>query len=153
VFAPYQDVFPRAGFAVDLACGSGTTSVWLAALGLEVCGLDISTIALDRARHLAVIHELSGRCRFQLADLDLGLPAGPPADVVLCNMFRDQRLYQPIIGRLKSGGLLAVAVLSEVGGQPGPFRAGAGELRAAFEELSVLADGEGEGRAWLLARK
>jgi SAM-dependent methyltransferase len=153
LFAPYEDVFPREGFALDLACGRGVASVWLARSGLEVCGVDVSTVALDRARHLAARFEVSDRCRFQLADLDLGLPSTPAADLVLCHMFRDRRLYRPIIERLKVGGLVAVAVLSEVGADSGPFRACAGELKAAFAALSVVADGEEEGRSWLLAKK
>ena len=153
VFAPYEQLFPRAGFALDLACGRGATSVWLATLGLDVCGVDISRVALERARRLAISHGMSGRCRFQLADLDWGLPSSPPAVVVLCHMFRDRRLYRPTVERLKEGGLLAIAVLSEVDAQPGPFRACVGELKTEFEDLAVIADGEGEGRAWLLARK
>jgi hypothetical protein len=43
-------------------------------------------------------------------------------------------------------------VLSEVGAAPGPFRAAAGELPAAFGDLNLVAAGEGEGYAWLLAR-
>ena len=76
----------------------------------------------------------------------------PPADVVLCHKFRDPRLDQAIIGRLAPGGLLAIAVLSEVGAAPGPFRAVAGELSAAFADLDEIAAGEGDGCAWLLAR-
>jgi SAM-dependent methyltransferase len=153
VFAPYEELFPVVGFALDVACGCGVTSVWLATLGLEVWGIDISAVGLNRARRLAASHKVGARCRFELADLDLGLPSSPPAEVILCHMFRDPRLYRPMIERLKDGGLLAVAVLSEVGAQAGPFRAFAGELRAAFGGLSVIADGEGAGRAWLLARK
>jgi SAM-dependent methyltransferase len=152
-FARYEDWFPRAGFALDLACGRGAASVWLAGLGLEVIGVDISKVALDHARRLAASFGVSGRCQFRRADLDLGLPSSPPAEVVLCHLFRDQRLYRPIIERLKGGGLLAMAVLSEVGAEPGPFRAFPGELKAAFADLSVITAGEGEGRAWLLARK
>jgi SAM-dependent methyltransferase len=153
VFAPYKDRFPRAGFALDLACGRGSTSVWLATLGLEVWGVDVSPVALDCARRLAAKSEISGRCTFYLADLDQGLPSSPQAEVVFCHLFRDPRLYRPIIDRLQASGLLAIAVLSEVGAQPGPFRALPGELTAAFDELAVIADGEAEGRAWLLARK
>lgn len=54
--------------------------------------------------------------------------------------------------RLAPGGLLAIAVLSEVGAAAGPFRAGCGQLRAAFAGLDVIAAGEGQGQAWLLAR-
>lgn len=153
VFTPYEGEFPTAGFALDLACGRGATSVWLATRGLDVCGVDVSAVALEGARHLAVRHGVTARCRFQLADLDMGLPPGPPADVVVCNMFRDPRLYRPIVGRVKDGGLVAVAILSEVGAEPGPFRACLGELHTAFNELAVITEGEREGRAWLLARK
>ena len=45
-----------------------------------------------------------------------------------------------------------IAVLSEVGATPGPFRAAPGELSAAFAALEETVAGEGEGRAWLLAR-
>jgi hypothetical protein len=47
---------------------------------------------------------------------------------------------------------MAIAVLSEVGAAPGPFRAAPGELSAAFADLDEIVAGEGEGRAWLLAR-
>ena len=50
------------------------------------------------------------------------------------------------------GGLLAITVLSEVGDAPGPFRAAAGELTAAFAQLETIASGECGGYAWLLAR-
>jgi SAM-dependent methyltransferase len=153
LFATYEDSFPRRGFALDLASGRGAASVWLANRGLEVCGLDISSVALEGARRLAAGYQVNDRCRFQLADLDLGLPSSPPAEVILCHMFRDRRLYSPMAERLKVGGTLAVAVLSEVGAEPGPFRARAGELKVAFEDLSVIADGEGDGRAWILATK
>jgi SAM-dependent methyltransferase len=153
VFAPYEAQFPSVGLALDLACGRGASSVWLATLGLEVWGFDISTVGLQRARRLAAANKVAGRCRFRPADLDQGLPVSPPADVILCHMFRDPRLYGAMIERLKIGGLLAIALLSEVGAQAGAFRAGAGEMKAAFDGLSVLAEGEGAGRAWLLARK
>ena len=153
VFAPYADLFPQTGVALDLACGEGGSAVWLATRGLEVCGVDISSVAIERARRRAARHDVGGRCRWQVADLDEGLPPGPPAAVVLCHMFRDERLYRPMADRLRDGGLLAIAVLSEVGDRPGPFRARAGELRAAFADLSVIAGDEGAGRAWLLARR
>ncbi|BBY59301.1 hypothetical protein MSAR_24370 [Mycolicibacterium sarraceniae] len=72
--------------------------------------------------------------------------------MILCHRFRDPRLYQQIVDRLKPGGLLAISVLSEVGAQPGFFRAPAGELDVAFADLQALAAGEGDGQAWLLAR-
>lgn len=152
VFAAHANEFPTSGRALDLACGQGLGTVWLARRGMDVWGLDISAVAILRARDLARRSGVDDRCRFDIADLDDGLPAGPPADVVLCHKFRDRRLDQAIIGRLAPGGLLAIAVLSEVGASPGSFRAVAGELSAAFADLDEIAAGEGEGCAWLLAR-
>jgi SAM-dependent methyltransferase len=152
VFAAYANEFPTSGRALDLACGRGLGTIWLARRGLDVWGLDISSVAIGQARHAARRAGVDHRCRFDVTDLDDGLPAGPPVDVILCHKFRDRRLDQPIIGRLAPGGLLAIAVLSEVGAAPGPFRAAPGELSAAFADLDEIVAGEGEGCAWLLAR-
>jgi SAM-dependent methyltransferase len=152
VLARHADVFPTAGRALDLACGQGLGAVWLARRGLKVLGLDISAVAIGQARDLAQRSGVGDRCRFDIVDLDDGLPAGPPVDVIVCHKFRDRRLDRAIIGRLAPGGLLAIAVLSEVGAAPGPFRAVPGELPATFAELDQVAAGEGQGCAWLLAR-
>ncbi|WP_191495660.1 class I SAM-dependent methyltransferase [Mycobacterium simulans] len=150
--APHVDVFPTAGTALDLACGQGRGAVWLARRGLHVVGLDVSAVAICHARDLARRSAVGDRCQFSVFDLDNGLPAGPPVDVILCHKFRDRHLDQALIERLAPGGLLAIAAFSEVGAAPGPFRARRGELRAAFAELELVAAGEGHGSAWLLAR-
>jgi SAM-dependent methyltransferase len=152
VLAPHADAFPTSGRALDLACGQGLGAVWLARRGLDVWGFDISPVAIGQARDLARRAGVGDRCRFDVADLDDGLPPGPPADVILCHRFRDRRLDRAIIERLAPRGLLAIAVLSEVGAAPGPFRAAPGELSAAFADLDEIVTGEGDGRAWLLAR-
>lgn len=152
VFATYAEAFPTTGRALDLACGQGLGTVWLARRGLNVWGLDVSPVAIAQARDLAVRNGVGDRCRFDVVDLDEGLPGGPPVDVILCHKFRNRRLDRAIIGRLAPGGLLAIAVLSEVGSAPGPFRAVAGELPAAFAGLDLVAAGEGDGYAWLLGR-
>lgn len=126
--------------------------MWLARRGLHVWGVDISGVAIERARDLALRNGVAERCRFSAVDLDEGLPAGPPVEVLLCNKFRDRRLDQELIGRLAPDGLLAICALSEVGAEPGPFRASPGELPLAFRELDTVAAGEGDGYAWLLAR-
>jgi SAM-dependent methyltransferase len=137
---------------MELACGRGRGAVWLAGLGLDVWGLDVSGVAVGLARDLAERSGVGARCRFDVVDLDDGLPHGPPADVILCHFFRDPRLDRAIVERLAPGGLLAMAVLSEVDAGPGPFRATPGELTAAFADLEVVAECEGRGEAWLLAR-
>lgn len=153
VFAPYDEAFPTAGSALELACGQGAAAVWLARRGLTVHGLDISPVAIAQARELAAGAGVEQQCRFEVVDLDGGLPPGPPADVIVCHKFRDRRLDQAIMDRLAPGGLLAISVLSAVDAAPGPFRAQAGELTTAFADLTGIAAGEGDGEAWLLARR
>lgn len=151
-FASYAKLFPSSGQALDLACGQGGASVWLALRGLDVLGVDVSLLAIERARELSLDNGVGARCRFEVADLDDGLPPGPPAAVIVCHKFRDRRLDAAIVERLAPGGLLAVSALSEVGARPGPFRVTAGELPRAFGALEQVAGGEGDGEAWLLGR-
>ncbi|OBG00591.1 SAM-dependent methyltransferase [Mycolicibacter sinensis] len=153
VFEAYWDEFPTTGHALDVACGQGTGAVWLAGRGLQVRGFDVSPVAIEQARALAARSGLGDRCRFEVADLDDGLPDGPPADVIYCARFRDRRLDESMIARLAPGGLLAITALSQVGGSAGRFRVAPGELRVAFADLELITDGEGRGLAWLLARR
>lgn len=127
--------------------------MWLARHGLDVMGLDVSPVAVNRANALARTHGVADRCRFGVTDLDDGLPAGLPLDVVVCQRFRDARLDRAIVARLPPGGILAISALSEVGAQPGRYRVAAGELTRSFRDLEILAEGEGAGVAWLLARR
>lgn len=152
VFAAYADMFPTTGRAFDIACGQGFATVWLAQRGLQVIGMDVSAVAIGQARELARHSGVDDRCRFDVVDLDDGLPDGPPVDVILCHKFRDCRLDHACIERLAPGGLLAMSALSEVDAAPGPFRTAPGELTAAFAGLDLVAAGEGQGQAWLLAR-
>jgi SAM-dependent methyltransferase len=153
VFAAHEDLFPATGNALELACGRGRGAVWLAGRGLEYQGVDVSPVAIDLARKLVAHHGLSERCRFEVHDLDRGLPDGPPVDLLFCYLFRDPRLDAAMVERLKPLGILATAVLSEVGGEPGRFRARPGELRQAYSSLEILADGKGDGIAWLIGRR
>ena len=153
VFAPYAEEFPTAGSALDLACGQGATAVWLARRGLTGLGPDVSPGAIGVARDLAARAGVEQRCRFEVVDLDDGLPSGPPADLIVCHKFRDRRLDHDLVDRLATGGLLAISVLSAVDAAPGPFRAEPGELSAAFANLTIVAAGEGDGEAWLLGRR
>lgn len=86
-------------------------------------------------------------------DLDAGLPDTPAMDLVLCYLFRDERLDRPLMELLRPGGVLAVTSLSEVGAGPGRFRARPGELREAFGSLEITDEGEADGTAWIVARR
>ena len=49
--AEIADLAP--GRALDVACGEGRNAIWLAQQGWTVTGVDFSSVALDKARHLA----------------------------------------------------------------------------------------------------
>jgi SAM-dependent methyltransferase len=153
VFAHIEHLFPTKGTALELACGRGQGAVWLAGRGMDYWGVDVSPVGIALARDLTSLYGLGDRCRFDVFDLDEGLPAGPPVNLLFCHLFRDRRLDDAMIERLAPGGKLAVAVLSEVGAGPGAFRARPGELRDAFGKLEIVDEGEGDGVGWILARR
>lgn len=152
-FAEHAHHFPTSGRALELACGTGSGCLWLAQRGLDVVGVDVSKVAVDAAAGAAHRLGLADRCRFLLGDLDDGLPDTPLVDLVMCHRFRDPALYTPMLDRLAAGGLLAVAVLSEVDSAPGRYRAKPGELRRAFaDRLRPLVDREQSGYAVFIGR-
>jgi hypothetical protein len=120
---------------------------------MDYWGVDVSPVGIALARSLTALYGLQDRCRFDVFDLDDGLPPGPLVDLLLCHLFWDPRLDGAMIERLAPGGMLAVAVLSEVGAGPGEFRARPGELRDAFGTLETVDEGERDGIAWILARR
>ncbi len=147
--APIAHLLPTSGLALDVACGRGASSLWLAARGLDVWGFDVSPVAIGLAAASAragAVH-----AHFTVHDLDRGLPEGPAVDLILCQLFRDARLDQSMIDRLAPRGMLVVICLSEVGAAPGPFRTGEGELRRAFASLHVIDHEEKDGVARLVA--
>jgi 2-polyprenyl-3-methyl-5-hydroxy-6-metoxy-1,4-benzoquinol methylase len=147
-----EALLPAGGRALDVACGRGTVAVWLAARGFAVDAVDVSPVALAAGEALAAREGVGERVRWWCHDLDAGLPGAGPYDVVVCQRFRDPAGYPELSGRLRPGGLLVVTVLSEVGDEPGPFRAPAGELGTAFGHLEVLHHTERDGEASLVAR-
>ncbi len=75
----------RVGRALDLGCGTGTTSLYLAERGWDVIGVDFAPNAIWRARRKRSGRTLRGRARFRVADVaapDL-LQDAPPFDLLI----------------------------------------------------------------------
>jgi SAM-dependent methyltransferase len=73
------------GRALDLGCGTGTTSIYLAAHGWDVAGVDFAPNAIRRARRAARQRTLPGTTHFLSADVsrpDL-LDHAPTFDLVV----------------------------------------------------------------------
>jgi len=63
--------------AVSIADGEGRNSVWLAELGLEVTGIEISAVAIEKARHLAAARKINVR----FIQADMLAPGWPPTEM------------------------------------------------------------------------
>ena len=64
------------GRALDLGCGEGADSVWLAERGWDVVAVDISETALDRAKDAAGTRGITDRIEFVQLDLSEDFPSG-----------------------------------------------------------------------------
>jgi len=136
--ADLRALIPSHGTALDIACGPGAQTLWLADRGLHVTAIDVSAVAIDRLRAAALTAGLAERIDARRVDLDDGLPAEPRhVDVLVCQRFRNPALYGEMIERLDPGGIGIVTVLSAVGAPGGAFHAPPGELMAAFTQPGV----------------
>jgi SAM-dependent methyltransferase len=70
------------GTAIDVGCGEGADAVWLAAHGWQVTGVDVSSVALERARQHAAEAGVADRISWQQVDLVAGEPLPDQADLV-----------------------------------------------------------------------
>ena len=149
---------PTTGVALDIACGLGSQSLWLAQRGLHVVAIDVSPVAIERMITAAREHDVADRVDARVHDLDEGLPADVAgAALVVCQRFRGRNLNPQIVDVLAPGGLAIVTVLSAVGldGTPGEFHAPAGELVDAFtsSDVDIVAQSERDGVASIIVRR
>jgi SAM-dependent methyltransferase len=151
--------------AIDLACGIGRNTLYLAQQGWRVSAVDISGVALDKLAATAT-DDLDVHCTEM--DLETGQPwptelmAAGPFDLALMIRYTNLPLIRRVEGILKPGGyLLAEAhriTDAEVAGPRGQrFRVAPGELRAAAQGYEIIEYGEGivedpDGRPSDLAR-
>ena len=151
------DVRRAGGRALDLACGTGAVSLWLADGGMEVLAVDVSPRAIALLRRAAGDAGVSALVDARVGDLDAGLPDPGPFDVIVCQRFRDRRLYPAIVTALTPGGYGCVTVLTVVDRRDpqGRFRAPRRELLDAFagSELTVLAHRAADGTASIVLRR
>jgi SAM-dependent methyltransferase len=130
------------GKALDLACGTGRNSLFLARKGFRVEAVDISRTAIDR---LAGLHPgITARC----LDLDTWEIPENEYDLILNIRFLDRRLFPGITAGLKPGGILIFE--SFTAEEEDRFCLMKNELLHAFSDLDRIHYSEkkleGEGR-------
>lgn len=101
------------GRALDVACGEGRNTVWLARQGWRATGVDFSAAGVARAVQLAAAGGVSGETEFVVADVVQGpLPAGPFDAVVIAYLqlpaSQRQQAVRLAAGVLSAGGTLLV---------------------------------------------
>lgn len=104
------------GRALDIAAGEGRNAVFLAQHGFEVDAVDISRVALSRARRLAK----SRRVKINTVAVDLDIhPIGQEEyDLIIDFYFLDRNLVPSIKRGLKRGGVVMFSTYLQ--GPPSP---------------------------------
>lgn len=141
-------LLPGHGTALDLACGLGANSLFLAERGLVTHAWDISPVAVEKLRSIAAERKLP----VQADAKDVLHEAIPPArfDVIVVSHYLERALTQPIMHGLKVGGLLFYqtftrTAVSDEGPEKPEWRLADGELLTMFAPLRPIVYRE-EGR-------
>lgn len=141
------------GTALDAGCGEGTDTLWLASRGWRVTAVDVSPIAVDRARQRAVAEQpgVADRIEWVVADLTTWRPAGSfdlvSAQFVHLPAAATAAFYRQLVASVAPGGSLLVA-----GHDPSHHRTAGGHDPASDLEtvLVAVADAPDE---WELVRQ
>jgi SAM-dependent methyltransferase len=94
----------RVGRALDIAMGEGRNAVFLAKKGFDVTGVDISEVAIRKAKRLA--RENKVRIATVGADLNKYQIAPETYDVILVFYYLQRSLAPQIVRGLRPGGIL-----------------------------------------------
>tara|TARA_R110002111_G_scaffold72118_1_gene115401 strand:- start:577 stop:1155 length:579 start_codon:yes stop_codon:yes gene_type:complete len=159
-------LLPKAGIALDLACGMGGNAVFLAEKGLTVKAWDISSVAIEQLALTAKERKLA--IEAEVRDVVANPPEENSVDVLLVSHFLARELCPAIIAAIKPGGLLFYQTycqekVHEVGPKNPNYLLADNELMRLFSEMKLRVYREeamlGEhtmgmrNQAWLLAEK
>ena len=85
--------------ALDIACGTGRNSIYLASLGFKVDALDISSVAINSLHGIDGIHAKE-------VDFDTYTIDENSYNLIVCTFFLKRELFPQIIKALKKDGIL-----------------------------------------------
>jgi len=142
-----RHLLPPHGQALDVAMGVGRNALYLASLGYEVTGIDVSGVEVERCRREAGHRGLS----IEAVQADLESYQLPRAayDIVINFYYLQRDLAPQIEGALRPGGVLVFESFTTEqrqfgwGPQNDEFLLQPGELRSLFPGLEVLVYREG----------
>jgi SAM-dependent methyltransferase len=152
------------GKVLDVGCGTGENTLFLCQRGLDVLGLDLSSVAIAEARAKAQRREVAARfmVRSALDLLSLDETFDTVIDSGLLHILSDAdraRLVAGLLAVLRPSGYLHLLAFNEHATWPGPRRLTQIEIRTTFEqgwEVEAISasrfevvDGSGGAEAWL----
>jgi SAM-dependent methyltransferase len=153
-------LLPKRGRALDIACGSGRNSIWLAQRGLDVVGVDFAAEALRLGRELATRHGCS--VTWLQNDVESFQFEISAYDIIACFNYRSPTLYPGVHRALRPGGwvVFETYTLDQLQFASGPRNPEhllrPGELLMAFGDLRIAfyrEVTEGRALASLVAQK
>ena len=166
VLTDNDNILPIKGIALDLACGLGTNSLFLAARGLEVHAWDISKVAVS---HLA---ERAGSLGLNIQTRVINITAAAlpveSYDLVITSHYLDRSLPPAILDATRPGGLICYQTFTankqiDKGPHNPMFLLRPNELQSFVPDCEILAfkdeshnvnrDDPLAGRAFIVARK
>ncbi len=118
--------------ALDVACGRGRHTLWLARQGVQVDAVDISHEALRQLAQQLEAEGLGHRVRLIQADLEVWRPAPHTYDLILVVRYLNRDLITHFWEALKPGGLVAYRT----------FHTDWAKLRSDFQRGFLLQPGE-----------
>jgi tellurite methyltransferase len=129
------------GRALDVACGAGRNTLFLAQAGYRVDAIDISAVGLNKARDKA--ENLGLDINWIEHDLDQPYQFDADYDLIVVMWYVNIALITKFCGCLAPGGYLLaeehlITDQEVIGPQNSDFRVGPGALREAVSGLEVL---------------
>jgi tellurite methyltransferase len=135
------------GTAIDLACGAGRNSLYLAEQGWTVTAVDGSETAVELVQRRSAVRGL--KVHTKVADLtDPNFTLLPDAfDLILIAYYLQRDLFAKVRAAVRPGGVVvAIVHTPEPGEEWSEKRAAPGELRGIFNDWKLLWEYEGPSR-------
>ncbi|MGV0035396.1 MAG: methyltransferase domain-containing protein [Candidatus Azotimanducaceae bacterium WSBS_2022_MAG_OTU7] len=159
-------LWPSRGTALDLACGLGANSLFLAARGLDVHAWDISEVAINHLAGRASSRGLS--IQTQVVDITPEALPVDKFDLVVTSHYLDRSLPPAIMNATRPGGLICYQTFTaakrvDIGPSNPDFLLQPNELQSFVPGCEILAFGDEShntnsddplaGRAFIIAQK
>jgi tellurite methyltransferase len=133
------------GKVLDLACGTGRNTLWLAERGWNVTAVDAASAAIEILQTRAA--ERSLKINAIVADLEKEEFEIEPSrwDFIAICYYLQRNLFEPAKRGIVSGGLLlSIVHITEPGEEESPFRLRPGQLEKYFAGWDILHYYEGK---------